>query len=73
MEAVDAGAAPNAPGVDAGAGAPNMEPPEAAAGLLCWPPNIEEVVAAAAGAAAGARPPNAGALAGVIVVWPVIL
>ena len=73
MEAVDAGAAPNAPGVGAGAGAPNIEPPEAAAGLLCWPPNIEEVVAAAAGAAAGARPPNAGALVGVIVVWPVML
>ena len=72
MEVVDAGAeaAPNAPGV--GAGAPNIEPPEAAAGLLCWPPNIEEVVAAA-GAAAGARPPNAGALAGVIVVWPAML
>ena len=72
MEVVDAGVAPNAPEVGAGAGAPNMEAPEAAAGLLCWPPNIEEVVAAA-GAAAGARPPNAGALAGVIVVWPVML
>ena len=71
MEVVDAGVAPNAPGV--GEGAPNIEPPEAAAGLLCWPPNIEEVVVAAAGAAAGARPPNAGALAGVIVVWPVML
>ena len=71
MEVVDAGVATNAPGV--GAGAPNIEPPEAAAGLLCWPPNIEEVVVAAAGAAAGARPPNAGALAGVIVVWPVML
>ena len=72
MEVVaGAGAAPNAP--EAGAGAPNMEPPEAAAGLLCWPPNIEEVVEVAAGAAAGARPPKAGALAGVIVVWPVML
>ena len=66
-----AAGAPNVPGV--GAGAPNMEAPEAAAGLLCWPPNIEEVVEAAAGAAAGARPPNAGALVGVIVVWPVML
>ena len=69
--AAGAGAAPNVPVV--GAGAPNMEPPEAAAGLLCWPPNIEEVVVAAAGAATGARPPNAGALVGVIVVWPVML